>query len=95
MYSLWARSAANADPIGALSVVPRRISAEFSSNDLLHIEVDVFDLTEEQLSLAAGKIGEAVSIYHAHWDRPGRGEIGAIYEPPARAVLLRFFSRSS
>jgi hypothetical protein len=52
-----------------LSVVLRRISAEFASNDLLHIEVDVFGLTEEQLSLVAGKIGEAVSIHHAHWHR--------------------------
>jgi hypothetical protein len=52
-----------------LNVVPRRISAEFASNDLLYIEVDVFGLSEEQLSLVAGKIGEAVSIYHAHWQR--------------------------
>ena len=50
-----------------LNVVPRRISAEFASNDLLHIEVDVFGLTEEQLSLVASKIGEGVSVYHAHW----------------------------
>jgi hypothetical protein len=33
------------------------------------IEVDDFGLTEEQLSLVAGKIGEAVSIYYAHWHR--------------------------
>jgi hypothetical protein len=52
-----------------LNVVPRRISAEFSTNDLLHIEVDVFGLTDEQLSLVAGKIGQAVSICHVHWHR--------------------------
>jgi hypothetical protein len=52
-----------------LNVVPRRISAEFSTNDLLHIEVDVFGLTDEQLSLVAGKIGLAVSICHVHWHR--------------------------
>jgi hypothetical protein len=52
-----------------LNVVPRRISAEFATNDLLHIEVDVFGLTEEQISIMAGKIGEAVSVYHTHWHR--------------------------
>jgi hypothetical protein len=52
-----------------LNIVPRRVSAEFASNDLLHVEVDVFGLTEEQISLIAGKIGQAVSIYHAHWYR--------------------------
>jgi hypothetical protein len=52
-----------------LNIVPRRISAEFGSNDRLHIEVDVFGLTEEQISLVASKISEAVSIYHAQWYR--------------------------
>jgi hypothetical protein len=50
-----------------LNIVPRRIHAEFATNELLHIEVDVFGLTEEQLSLVASKIGQAVSVYHAHW----------------------------
>ena len=50
-----------------LNIVPRRINPEFATNDLLHIEVDVFGLTEEQLSLVASKIGQGVSIYHAHW----------------------------
>jgi hypothetical protein len=52
-----------------LNIVPRRISAEFASNDLLHIEVDIFGLNEEQISLVADKIGQAVSVYHAHWHR--------------------------
>lgn len=52
-----------------LNVVPRRVSAEFAANDRLYIEVDVFGLTEEQLSLVASKIGQGVSIYHAHWHR--------------------------
>jgi len=38
--------------------VPPRISAEFASNDLLHIEVEIFGLTEEQISLVADKIGQ-------------------------------------
>jgi hypothetical protein len=39
-----------------LNIIPRRVSAEFLSNDILHIEVDVFGLPEEQLTLIAGKI---------------------------------------
>jgi hypothetical protein len=57
------------DPFRSTSSANQRISAEFASNDLLHIEVDVFGLSEEQLSLVAGKIGKAVSIHHAHWHR--------------------------
>jgi hypothetical protein len=52
-----------------LNIVPRRISAEFASNDLLHIEVDIFGLTEEQISLVADKLGQAVSVNHAPWHR--------------------------
>jgi hypothetical protein len=52
-----------------LNVVPRRISAEFGTDDRLHIEVDVIGLTEEQLALVAGKIGEAPSIHQAYWHR--------------------------
>lgn len=47
------------------NIVPRRILAESATNDL-HIGVDVFGLTEEELSLVAGKIGQGVSVYHAH-----------------------------
>ena len=50
-----------------LNVVPRRVSAEFATDDRLHIEVDVFGLTEEQISFVTRKIGQAVSIHQAHW----------------------------
>jgi hypothetical protein len=50
-----------------LNIVARRINPEFATNDLLHIEVDVFGPTEAQLSLVAIKIGQGVSICHAHW----------------------------
>ena len=52
-----------------LNVVPRRISAEFSTDDRLHIEVDVCGISTEQLSLIAGKIRQSPSIHHAHWHR--------------------------
>jgi len=52
-----------------LNIIPRRLSAEFSSNDLLHIEVDVCGIPDEQLALIAGKIRQAPCILDAHWHR--------------------------
>ena len=52
-----------------LNIIPRRVSAEFSSNDLLHIEVDVCGLADEQLALIAAKIRQATSIVSAYWHR--------------------------
>ena len=52
-----------------LNIIPRRLSAEFSSNDLIHIEVDVCGVPDEQLSLIAGKICQSPSIVNVHWHR--------------------------
>jgi hypothetical protein len=52
-----------------LNIVPRRLIAEFSSNDLLHIEVDVCGITDEQLALIAGKIRQAPCVVNAYWHR--------------------------
>jgi hypothetical protein len=52
-----------------LNIIPRRVSAEFSSNDLLHIEVDVSGVPEEQLALIAGKIRQSPCIVNAYWHR--------------------------
>ena len=52
-----------------LNIVPRRVIAEFSSNDLLHIEVDVCGVPDEQLMLVAGKVRQATSIVNAYWHR--------------------------
>jgi hypothetical protein len=52
-----------------LNVVPRRICAEFGSDDRVHIEVDVCGMTAEQLSLIASKISQSPSIHRAHWHR--------------------------
>jgi hypothetical protein len=51
------------------NIIPRRVSAEFSSNDILHIEVDVCGLPDEQLALIAGKIRQAPCIVNAYWHR--------------------------
>jgi hypothetical protein len=52
-----------------MNIIPRRILAEFSSNDLLHIEVDVFGIADEHLALIAAKIRQATSIVSASWHR--------------------------
>jgi (p)ppGpp synthase/HD superfamily hydrolase len=52
-----------------LNIIPRRVSAEFASNDILHIEVDVCGLPDEQLALIAGKIRQAACVVNAYWHR--------------------------
>ncbi|MGB6352986.1 MAG: hypothetical protein WBF21_03290 [Steroidobacteraceae bacterium] len=52
-----------------LNIVPRRLTAEFSSNDLLHIAVDVCGISDEQLALITGKIRQAPCIVNAYWHR--------------------------
>jgi hypothetical protein len=52
-----------------LNIIPRRVIAELSSNDILHIEVDVCGLPDEQLRLIVGKIRQAPSILNAYWHR--------------------------
>jgi hypothetical protein len=49
-----------------LNIIPRRLSAEFSSNGLLHIEVDVCGISDEQLALIASQIRQAPCILNAH-----------------------------
>jgi len=52
-----------------LNIVPRRVTAELSSNDILHIEVDVCGLSDERLALIAGKIRQAPCVVNAYWHR--------------------------
>ena len=52
-----------------LNIVPRRVTAEFSSNGTVHIEVDVCGLPDEQLAPIAGKIRQAPCIVNAYWHR--------------------------
>jgi (p)ppGpp synthase/HD superfamily hydrolase len=76
-FSLWRlRVVADSDP-GALArvlerfqnlnVLPRRVIAEFGTNDTLHVEVDIFGLPQDQLRNIAAKIGESPSIVNAYW----------------------------
>jgi len=52
-----------------LNIIPRRLTAEFSSNDTLHIAVDVFGLPDEQLALIVAKICQAPCVLNAYWHR--------------------------
>jgi hypothetical protein len=52
-----------------LNIIPRRICAEFSSNDLLHIEMDVCGVADELLALIVGKIQQSPCIVNAYWHR--------------------------
>jgi hypothetical protein len=52
-----------------LNIIPRRLTAEFSSNHVLHIEVEVCGITDDQLTLIAGKICQAACVINAYWHR--------------------------
>jgi hypothetical protein len=75
---LYLRVAADADP-GALARVlerfqnlnltPRRVVAEWGTNDTLHVQVDIAGMSEERVSLIAAKLGQVPSILHAYWHR--------------------------
>jgi hypothetical protein len=52
-----------------LNIIPRRLTAEFASNDVLHIAVDVCGISEEQLALIVGKIRQATCVVNAYWHR--------------------------
>lgn len=52
-----------------LNCVPRRLIAEFGTDDKIHIQVDVCGMPEAQLALIAKKVAHATSIIGAHWHR--------------------------
>jgi hypothetical protein len=78
-FSLWRlRVVADADPSALarvlerfqnLNVLPRRVIAEFGTNETLHIQVDVFGLPKEQLAVIAAKISQVTSIANVYWHR--------------------------
>jgi len=77
--SLWRlRVLADADPcvlarvferFQNLNVLPRRIVAEYGTNDTLHVQIDVVGLAERQLTTIAAKIGQSPGILNAYWHR--------------------------
>jgi len=75
---LHLRVAAEADPgvvarvlerFQNLNLIPRRVVAEWASNDQLHMQVDIAGVTEERLSVITAKIGQVPTILSAYWHR--------------------------
>jgi hypothetical protein len=52
-----------------LNIVPRRVIAEFGTNDILHITVDIFGVPDAQVALIANKIRQSTSVLNTHWYR--------------------------
>jgi len=52
-----------------LNVLPRKVTAEWASTGVLHVEVQVAGVAEETISLIAAKISQVPSILSAYWHR--------------------------
>jgi hypothetical protein len=50
-----------------LNVTPRRVTAEWGSNALMHLAIDVCGLDEDVLTRIAGKVGSAPCVLNSHW----------------------------
>src|SRR5215469_13352572 len=51
------------------NVLPRRVLAQWASNGMVHVEVEVSGLSEEALNLIAAKLGQVPCIASASWHR--------------------------
>jgi hypothetical protein len=50
-----------------LNIVPRRVTAEFATRSVMHIQVDVSDMSEGRLSLICARIRENIPTLNAYW----------------------------
>jgi hypothetical protein len=50
-----------------LGVLPRRVIAEFTTTDLMSIQVDVSGVEESRLTLIAAKVGQIPCVSQAYW----------------------------
>jgi hypothetical protein len=50
-----------------LNVLPRRLVAEFGARGILHIQVDVFGLPEERMTLITNKLDQTTNVVSVHW----------------------------
>jgi hypothetical protein len=50
-----------------LGVLPRRVIAEFTTTDLMSIQVDVAGVEESRLTLIAAKVGQIPCVSQAYW----------------------------
>jgi hypothetical protein len=50
-----------------LGVLPRRVLAEFTTSELLSIQVDISGLEENRMTLIAAKLGQIPCVTQAYW----------------------------
>lgn len=50
-----------------LGVLPRRVVAEFTTTDVMSIQVDVSGIEENRLTLIAAKVGQIPCVSQAYW----------------------------
>ncbi len=52
-----------------LNLLPRKVTAEFSTSGLFHVQVDIAGISEGALTAIAAKLGENPCIQRAYWHR--------------------------
>jgi len=52
-----------------LNVLPRRVVAEFGSDELLHVRIDVAGVTETRLGVLVAKMEQIPTVLGAYWHR--------------------------
>lgn len=52
-----------------LNIVPQRVLAEWGISGVLHVHVQLSDVSEDVLSLIAVKVAQVPSILNAYWHR--------------------------
>lgn len=50
-----------------LNLIPHRVVAEFATTGLLHVCIDVSDLSESRASLIVAKMGQCVPVLNSYW----------------------------
>jgi len=50
-----------------LNITPRQVSGEFGIHSLMHLQIDVCGLPEEQISLITAKIVQSPCVLNAYW----------------------------
>jgi hypothetical protein len=50
-----------------LNVIPHRIVAEFATTGIMHVYIDLSDLSEGRISMIVAKMGQCVPVLNAYW----------------------------
>jgi hypothetical protein len=52
-----------------LNVLPRRVTAEFGSDQFLYVRIDVAGVAEARLNVMAAKMEQIPTVLRAYWHR--------------------------